>query len=164
VGREDSAPKSDIVADADALSKAEGSIWTTASARSLGAAGVLSPGHAITGLRQELGRPPSLLLQKSGVVYLTQKDRAVDGTGARADGANKHLVGGSTRSRETRDRLARGWRGVLRTHGTDEGGECRGRSGRPAGGTGGTNERIGWRKHDDTQRSRKHVNEAHPNS
>ena len=73
VGREDSAPKSDIVAEADALPMAEGRIWTTASARSSGAAGVSSPGHAITRLRQELGRPSSLLLQNSGVVYLTQK-------------------------------------------------------------------------------------------
>ena len=101
---------------------------------------------------------------KSGVVYLTQKTRPWTVQVHRPTEQTMHLAGGSTRSRETRDRLAKGWRGVLRTHGTDEGGECRGRSGRPAGGTGGTNERIGWRKHDDTQRSRKHVNETRPNS
>ena len=50
-----------MVAEAEAIVRAEGSIWTTDSARSLGAAGVISPGHAIKGLLQELGRPPSLL-------------------------------------------------------------------------------------------------------
>ena len=55
VGREDSAPKSFVVADAEAISLAEGSIWTTVSARSLGDAGVPSPGHAFTRILQELG-------------------------------------------------------------------------------------------------------------
>ena len=44
-GREGTAPKSFTVADADAVRLAEGSIRTTDSARSLGAAGVPSPGH-----------------------------------------------------------------------------------------------------------------------
>jgi hypothetical protein len=55
VGREDSAPKSFVVAGAEAISQAEGSIWTTDNARPLGAAGVPNPGHAITGILQELG-------------------------------------------------------------------------------------------------------------
>ena len=50
-----------MVARAEALVRAEGSIWATDSARSLGTAGVTSPGHAIKGLLQELGRPASLL-------------------------------------------------------------------------------------------------------
>jgi hypothetical protein len=57
-GREGTAPKSFTVADADAVRRAEGRIRTTASARSLGAAGVPSPGHAFTGIPQEPGRPP----------------------------------------------------------------------------------------------------------
>src|SRR5215831_17786153 len=54
-GREGTAPKSFTVADADAVCLAEGSIRTTATARSLGAAGVPSPGHAFTGIPQEPG-------------------------------------------------------------------------------------------------------------
>jgi hypothetical protein len=42
VGREDSAPKSFIVADAEAVNLSEGSIWATVNARSLGVAGVPS--------------------------------------------------------------------------------------------------------------------------
>jgi hypothetical protein len=38
VGREDSAPKSFVVADAEAISLAEGSIWATAIARLPGVA------------------------------------------------------------------------------------------------------------------------------
>ena len=62
-GRADSAPKSLIVAEAEAVSLAEGSIRATVKARSSGAAGVPSPGHAFTGILQELGRPSCLLLQ-----------------------------------------------------------------------------------------------------
>jgi hypothetical protein len=62
-GRADSAPKSLIVAEAEAVSLAEGSIRATGNARSSGAAGVPSPGHAFTGILQELGRPSCLLLQ-----------------------------------------------------------------------------------------------------
>jgi hypothetical protein len=58
-GREGSAPKSYTVADVDVVSLAEDSIRTTARARSLGAAGVRSPGHAFTGIPQEPGRPPA---------------------------------------------------------------------------------------------------------
>jgi hypothetical protein len=62
VGREDSAPKSFIVAEAEAVSPSEGRIRVTVRARLPGAAGVPSPGHAFTGILQELGRPPCLLL------------------------------------------------------------------------------------------------------
>jgi len=57
-GREGTAPKSFTVAEVDAVSLAEDSIRTTDTARSLGAAGVPSPGHAFTGILQEPGRPP----------------------------------------------------------------------------------------------------------
>jgi len=92
VGREDSAPKSTIVADAEAVISAEGRIWTTVNARLSGAAGVPSPGHAITRILQELGitcqSPPA----DAGMVHLTAMDQALVGTGAPAKGANKHLA------------------------------------------------------------------------
>jgi hypothetical protein len=86
------------------------------------------------------------------------------GTDAPTNGANKHLAERQQAIKGNQRSHAKGWGGVLRTHCTEEGGECRGGSGIPTGGTGGTNERIGWRKHDDTQKSRKHVNETQPNS
>ena len=45
-GREDSAPKSKIVADADAVMRAEGCTRTAGRVRTYGAAGVSSSGHA----------------------------------------------------------------------------------------------------------------------
>jgi hypothetical protein len=44
------------VAEAEAVSRAEGRIRPTDSARSVGAAGVYSPRHAIRGVPQEPGR------------------------------------------------------------------------------------------------------------
>ena len=63
-GREDSAPKAFAVADADAVSLAEGSIWATVMARSPRAAGVHSPGHVSTGAPQEPRRAPHPLRTK----------------------------------------------------------------------------------------------------
>lgn len=60
-GREGSAPKAFVVAEADAVSLAEGSTRPTDSARSTGVAGVLSPGHVSTGVVQEPRRAPHLL-------------------------------------------------------------------------------------------------------
>jgi hypothetical protein len=80
VGREDSAPKSDIVADADALSIAEGSIWTTAKARSLGAAGVPARGTLLQGFAKNLGD-----LAVSSCKVRFQKE-------AGAIGASSHLI------------------------------------------------------------------------
>jgi hypothetical protein len=56
VGREESAPKSLVVAEADAVSQAEGSISETDKARLRGTAGVSSPGHVFKGTSQELGK------------------------------------------------------------------------------------------------------------
>ena len=44
-----------MVAEAEAVSLAEGSIWTTVRARSSEAAGVSSPGHAFKGFPRNLG-------------------------------------------------------------------------------------------------------------
>jgi hypothetical protein len=60
-GRADTAPKSLIVAEAEVVSLTEGSIRATDRARAPEAAGVPSPGHAFTGILQELGRPSRLL-------------------------------------------------------------------------------------------------------
>ena len=84
-GREDAAPKSFTVADADAVSLAEGSIRTTATARSLGAAGVPSPGHAFTRIPQEPGRPP-VSSRETGMARLTAKGPAPAGRDAPASG------------------------------------------------------------------------------
>ena len=73
-----------MVADAEAIVSAEGSIWTTVRARSSGAAGVTSPGHVFTWNLQELGKTSQSPPAKSGVVPLTAKDQALVGTDAPA--------------------------------------------------------------------------------
>lgn len=82
VGHEDSAPKSLVVADAEVLGLAEGRILTTDNARSLRAAGVSSPGHAITRTLQELGKTSQSPPAWTGMVHLTAKDRDLAGTDA----------------------------------------------------------------------------------
>ena len=84
-GREGTAPKSFTVADADAVCLAEGSIRTTATARSLGAAGGPSPGPAFPGIPQEPGRPP-VSSRKTGMARLTPKGPAPAGRDAPASG------------------------------------------------------------------------------
>ena len=74
-GREGTAPKSFTVADADAVCLAEGSIRTTATARSLGAAGGPSPGPAFPGIPQEPGRPP-VSSRETSMARLTAKGPA----------------------------------------------------------------------------------------
>jgi hypothetical protein len=74
-----------MVADAEAIVRAEGSIWATANARSSGAAGVTSPWHGFTRNLQELGNtfqsPPAY-----NRVWSTQPKRAgpIVGTDASA--------------------------------------------------------------------------------
>ena len=63
MGLEDSAPKSQIVAVAEALDLAEGSIWMTAMRGRQEPPESLARGTLSQGFVQELGRPPSLLLQ-----------------------------------------------------------------------------------------------------
>ena len=149
MGREDSAPKSFVVAEAEAINLAEGSIQATNKARVPGTAGVSSPGHAFKGFSRNLGD----LLVPSCKAGLGLPDNKKPGRGRyrctshwseEASGGEVPDVKGNRR------RKGKGKTGVLRTHITGEGGECRGRSGRPAGGKGGTNERIGWRKHEGT--------------
>jgi hypothetical protein len=121
-GRVDSAPKSLIVAGAEAVSLAEGSIRATVNARSSGAAGVPSPGHAFKGILQELGRPSCLLPH--------DRVRSTRQQGARPGQVRMHRPRErksirrevTVRSRETGD-CREGHGGVLRTHSTDEGGE-----------------------------------------
>jgi len=57
-----------VVAEADAVSLAEGRTRMTVRARASGAAGVPSPGHAIKGVSQEPGRAHHLPC-KEGVVH-----------------------------------------------------------------------------------------------
>jgi hypothetical protein len=154
-GREGAAPKSFTVADADAVSLAEGSIRTTVKARSLGAAGVPSPGHAFTRIPQEPGRPPvSSRMYRHGT-----PDR--NGPGPGWDGCpgpwERTCIQrrGTASSRETGDGRD-GQGGVVRPS------EYRRRWGTgasrdPLEGRGGTDRRIGRGRHAGTQRSSTHV-------
>lgn len=81
VGREDSAPKALLVADADAVSLAEGRILLTDSARVAGAAGVPSPGHASTRAPQERRRARHLL-HTAGAAHPTPTCQASEGRDA----------------------------------------------------------------------------------
>jgi hypothetical protein len=56
MGREESAPKSRVVVEADVVNSAEGSICWTDRARFRGATGVPSPGHVFIWIPQELGK------------------------------------------------------------------------------------------------------------
>jgi hypothetical protein len=136
VGREDPAPKSFIVAIAEAVVPVEGRIWMTAKARSSGAPESLARGTLSQGFSRNLGTPSSLLLQEAGVVHLTAKDQALAGTDAPVEGANKRPADEVAGGRGQPETASEGLGGVLRTHSTGEGGEYRGRTGRPTGGKG----------------------------
>ena len=123
-GRVDSAPKSLIVAEAEAVSLAEGSIWATVNARSSGAAGVYSPGHAFTGILQELGRPSCLLLHNGARSALQQGTRPGPAGMYRPWEQRSIQREVSAQSREIGD-WREGHGGVLRSHSTDESGELR---------------------------------------
>lgn len=121
-GRADSAPKSLIVAEAEAVSLAEGSIRTTVNARSSGAAGVPSPGHAFTGILQELGRPSCLLLHDR-VGSARQRGTRPGQVRMHRPRERRSIQREVTvQSRETGD-CREGDGGVLRSHSTDERGE-----------------------------------------
>ncbi len=112
-----------VVAEAEAVSLSEGSIRRTVTARSSGAAGVPSPGHAFKGFPRNLGdllvssrkrrerftrqqrtRPWPAWMHRRG------ERRSIRRKGYRAVEGDRRLVG-------------TGERGVLRSHTTDEGGE-----------------------------------------
>ena len=121
-GREDAAPKSSTVADADAVSLAEGSIRTTATARSLGAAGVPSPGHAFTRIPQEPGRPP-VSSRETGRARLTAKGPAPAGRDAPARGNERASRGEVPRRRGRPETAGMGREESYDPHRTEEGGE-----------------------------------------
>ena len=100
MGRADSAPKSFIVAIAEAVVTAEGSIWTTAKARSLGAPESLARGTLPQGFSRNLGTPDTPV-----------------------EGANKHPAEEVAGGRGQPETGSEGLAGVLRSHSTDEGGE-----------------------------------------
>jgi len=77
-GREDSAPKSFLHRDADAVSLAEGSIRKTDNARLPGVAGVPSPGHAFKRTSREPRRAADL--SRAGYGFCpTQKEPGPEG-------------------------------------------------------------------------------------
>jgi len=111
MGREGSAPKSFVVAEAEAISLAEGSIRATVKARLPGAVGVPSPGHVSMGILQELGKTTQSPPAQTGVVHLTATGRALAGTDAPAQGAKKHpaeeVAGGRGTTGDCRGRVGR---------------------------------------------------------
>ena len=110
------------IAEAEAVSLAEGSIWATVMARSSGAAGVPSPGHAFTGILQELGRPSGLLLQHRVRSAWQQGTRPRSVWMHRPRERKSIQQEATVQSRETGD-WREGHGGVLRSHSTEEGGE-----------------------------------------
>ena len=89
-----------MVAEAEVVSPTEGSIWAT------GMRGCQEPPESLARgtlprIPQELGKTSLFPPAKAGVVHLTAKDQASVGTGAPAEGANKHpaeeVVGGRGR-------------------------------------------------------------------
>jgi len=121
-GREGTAPTSFTVADADAVRLAEGRIRTTASARSLGAAGVPSPGHAVTRIPQEPGRPP-VSSRKPGMARLTPKGPAPAGRDAPASGNERASRGEVPRRRGRPETAGMGREESYDPHSTGDGGE-----------------------------------------
>jgi len=157
-GHEESAPKSFLVAEADAVIRAEGRIGgplcevLSEPPESL-ARGTLSKGFP-RNLR-DLSSPPM-----TGMVPPDPKGPGPGRSGCTDLGSEGHPVERYRASRETGDDRE-GQRGVLRTHSTGEGGEPV--TPGPTGGRGGTGRRIDCGKHDDTQKSEEHVNGTQSN-
>ena len=78
-----------MVAEAEVVSPTEGSIWATGMRGSQEPPESLARG-TLPRILQELGKASSFPPAKSGVVHLTVKNQASVGTGAAAEGANKH--------------------------------------------------------------------------
>jgi hypothetical protein len=119
----DSAPKSFVIADGEAISLAEGSIWATAMRGGQEPPESLARGTLPRGFSRNLGTPLSLLLHKAGMVRLTAKDQASDGMDAPAEGANKRPAEEVAGGRGKPETASEGLAGVLRPHSTGEGGE-----------------------------------------
>jgi len=92
----------EIVADADAVSGAEGSIWATDRARLPGTAGVSNPGRALKGTRQKPGRAldPFLPLYGDGTSRL-EWARPRRWWGCTSPGSEKASRGGVLGAKET---------------------------------------------------------------
>jgi hypothetical protein len=117
--------------DADAVSLAEGSTWTTDMRGGFGVAGVPSPGHVFTETSREPRRAPCLFAQW-GVVY-PEYNRTGSTVAAEGRRQKRRTSAAEVTCRQGKpEAAATGRRAVLRTHSTDEGGEPQGsRKGRP---------------------------------
>jgi hypothetical protein len=102
-----------MVAEAEAVAKAEGSIWTTGNARSLGAAGVASPGHAVTRNLQELGKTSQSPPAQDGCGSPDNKGPGLCRYGCIGKGANKHLVEEVAGGRGQPETIGEGLAGVV---------------------------------------------------
>jgi hypothetical protein len=130
-GREDSAPKSFLRCDADAVSLAEGSIRTTAMRGWPGVAGVPSPGHAFKGISREPRRSRYLSRRWAWCRPEPKTPGPMEHARAAAWEANNPHRRETCRQGRP-EAAATGRREVLRPHSTDEGGQSQGsRKGRP---------------------------------
>ena len=117
--------------DAEAVSLAEGSTWTTDMRGGFEVTGVPSPGHVFTETSREPRRAPCLFAQR-GVVY-PEYNRTRSAMAAEGRRQKRRSSAAKVTCRQGRPEApATGRRAVLRTHSTDEGGEPQGSgNGRP---------------------------------
>ena len=117
--------------DADAVSLAEGSTWTTDMRGGFGVAGVPSPWHVFTETSREPRRAPCLCAHW-GMVH-PEDNRTRSAVAAEGRRQKRRTSAATVTCRQGRPEApATGRRAVLRTHTTSEGGEPQGsREGRP---------------------------------
>jgi hypothetical protein len=130
-GREDSAPKTFHLCDADAVSLVQGRMRSTDNARLPAVAGVPSPGHAFKEIPANPGELPT-----SPVIWVIGSAQAQMEPGPRgrrvSPGKRMNPRRGKPCCQGRPEGAGTGRRAVLRAHSTDEGGEPQGpREGRP---------------------------------
>jgi hypothetical protein len=101
-----------MVAEAEVVSPTEGSIWAT------GMRGCQEPPESLAQgtlprILQELGKASLFPPSKTGVVHLSAKDRALAGTDAAAEGANKHPAEEVADGRGRPETVGKGQGGLL---------------------------------------------------
>ena len=130
-GREDSVPKSFLVAMPTPLAWRKAVSRRTVNARSVAVAGIPSPGHASTETSREPRRAPCLFAQRGAVPPVQNRTRSVVAAEGRHQKRRTSAAKVTCRQGKP-EAAATGRRAVLRTHSTCEGGEPQGSgNGRP---------------------------------